>query len=166
MLLAVLLAGEAPASADATLIPNYTRIRADVAAAGQPSREGLEGLAQLGFRTVVSLRREEEDGPKDERAVVEGQGLRYVSVPVTAATLSKEDADAVAKVLEDSAAGPVLLHCSTANRVGGVWALIEAARGVPLEDAIAEGKKAGLKSGSMIEAVRRAAAEPKAEPPR
>ncbi len=164
LLLALLLAGEAPATTDAALIPNYSRIRPDVAAAGQPSREGLEGLAKLGFRTVVNMRRENEDGVKDERAIVEAQGLRYVSVPITPATLTQEDAAAVRRVLDDPEAGPVLLHCSTANRVGGVWALLEAARGAPLEDAIEEGKKAGLRSESMIEAVRRVAGGAAAEP--
>ncbi|HET7292916.1 MAG TPA: protein tyrosine phosphatase family protein [Vicinamibacteria bacterium] len=162
MLLLILLAGEAPATADAALLPNYSRIRPDVAAAGQPSREGLEGLARLGFRTVVNLRREDEDGVKDERAIVEAQGLRYVSVPITAASLTRDDVAAVAKVLEDPETGPVLLHCTTSNRVGGVWALIEAARGRPLEDAITEGKKAGLRGEAMIEAVRRVAGAPEA----
>jgi uncharacterized protein (TIGR01244 family) len=155
----LLAASEAPASAGADLIPNYTRVRADVAAAGQPSREGLAALRTLGFRTVVNLRREDEDVVKDERALVEAQGLRYVSVPVTAASLTKADVDAVAKVLTDAQAGPVLLHCTSSNRVGGVWALIAAAQGTPLEDAIAEGRKAGLKSDAMVEAVRRVAAE-------
>jgi uncharacterized protein (TIGR01244 family) len=160
LLLAVLLAGEAPATADSTLFPNYTRIRADVAAAGQPSREALEALATRGFRTVVNLRRDDEDGIKDERAIVEAQGLRYVHVPVSAASLSRRDVEAIARVLEDPASGPVLLHCAAATRVGAVWALVEAARGVPLEEAIAEGKRAGLRGDTMIGAVRRVAAEP------
>lgn len=158
-------AGEVPATADAALLPNYSRIRPGVAAAGQPSREGLEGLATLGFHTVVNLRREDEEGVKDERAIVEGQGLRYVHVPVTAASLSKEDAAAVAKVLDDPEAGPVLVHCTSSNRVGGIWALIEASRGVPLEDAIDEGRRAGLKSEAMIEAVRRVATPSTTETP-
>ncbi len=160
LLLAVLLAGEAPATADPTLFPNYTRIRADLAGAGQPSREALEALAERGFRTVVNLRRGDEDAIKDERAIVEAQGLRYVHVPVSAASLSRSDVEAVAKVLGDPASGPVLLHCAAATRVGAVWALVEAARGVPLEEAIAEGKRAGLRGDTMIEAVRRVAAEP------
>lgn len=160
LLLTLLLASEAPATADPASIPNYTRIRADVAAAGQPSRAALGSLAQLGFRTVVNLRAEGEDGVKDERGIVEAQGLRYVHVPMTASSLNRGDVKAVASVLEDPGSGPVLLHCASSSRVGAVWALIQAARGVPLEDAIAEGTKAGLKGERMIEAVRRVAAEP------
>src|SRR5262245_24212392 len=160
VVLALLLAADAPATADATLIPNYVRIRSDLAAAGQPSSAGLQALAKLGFRTVVNLRREDEDGPKDERSIVEAQGLRYVSVPITAATLSREDAQAVRAVLDDPERGPVLLHCTSSNRVGGVWALIQAGRGMPLEDAIAEGRKAGLTGDAMLEAGRRVAVSP------
>ena len=160
LLLAVLLAGEAPATADPTLFPNYTRIREDLAGAGQPSREALETLATRGFRTVINLRRDDEDGIKDERAIVEAQGLRYVHVPISGASLSRGDVEAIARVLEDPASGPVLLHCAAATRVGAVWALVEAARGVALEEAIGEGKRAGLRGDAMIEAVRRVAAEP------
>src|SRR5262245_42585070 len=101
LLLVVLLASEAPATADATRFPNYPRLRADVAGSGQPSREALEGLSKSGFRTVVNLRREDEDGVKAERAIVEAQGLRYVHVPVSAASLSRADVEAVATVLAD-----------------------------------------------------------------
>src|SRR5262245_35927169 len=160
LLLVVLLASEAPASVDATQFPNYTRLRSDVAGSGQPSREALEALAKSGFRTVINLRRADEDGVRGEQAIVEAQGLRYVHVPVSAASLSRQDVDAVAKVLADPMSGPVLLHCTSASRVGALWALVEATRGVPLEEAIAEGQKAGLKGDAMIEAVRRVAAEP------
>ena len=54
---------------------------------------------------------------------MEAQGLRYVWVPVTPDTLSLADVEAVEKVLDDPASGPVLLHCVSSNRVGGVWAV-------------------------------------------
>jgi len=69
-------------------------------------------------------------------------------------------------VLDDPASGPVLLHCSTSNRVGGVLAVLEAKAGKPVDDAIAAGRKAGLKSDVMVEAVKRVLAEPAPPPPR
>lgn len=162
--LVILLAGEAPESPDAAQFPDYVRIRPGVAVAGQPTAEGLARLKALGFRSVVDLRREDEAGRAEEKAAVEAAGLRYLHVPVSAGTLSRNDVNAVARVLDDSEAGPVLLHCATGNRAGGLWALAEAARGVPLEEAIADGRKAGLKSESMVEAVRRVAAEAASSP--
>lgn len=87
--------------------------------------------------------------------LVEGQGLRYVSVPVTAASLSFADVLAIEKVLDDPGAGPVLFHCALSIRVGGAWAIVQARRGKSLEDALAAGREAGLKGATMEDAVRR-----------
>jgi uncharacterized protein (TIGR01244 family) len=155
--LAAPLSAEVPETADATAFPNYHFVRPGLAVAGQPTAAGLAELKAMGFKTVVNLRTEKE-GAKDEEPVVKAAGLAYVSVPVTAETLSQADADAVGKVLDDPAAGPVLLHCSTANRVGAVWALLRVRQGKTLEEAEAEARTVGLKSPALIEAVRRIAA--------
>lgn len=143
-----------PESMDAAAIPNYTRVRPAVATAGQPSPETLARLKELGFRTVINLRTEAE-GAKAEEALVAGQGLRYVSIPVTPDTFSVDDARKVAAILEEVDAAPVLLHCHSANRVGGVWAVAEAIRGKPRAEAEAEGKTVGLRGEAMRDAVRR-----------
>lgn len=153
------VAAEVPASVDATALPNYHVIRPDLAAAGQPSAEGLAELKALGFKTVVNLRTDRE-GAKDEEAVVKAAGLAYVSVPVTIETLSHADVDAVSRVLDDKAAGPVLLHCGNANRVGAVWALVQIRQGKTLEAAEAEGRMVGLTNPALVEAVRKLAATP------
>ncbi len=143
-----------PETVEPALIPAYRLIQPGLAAAGQPASEALKGLREMGFRTVVNLRPETE-GPPDERAVVEAQGLRYVSIPVTADTFSLADVEALEKVLADPAAAPVLLHCGSSNRVGGAWAVIHARKGKSLEDALAVGRAAGLHSPQMEAAVRR-----------
>ncbi len=157
--MAALASAEVPASVDATAFPNYHVIRPGLAAAGQPSAEGLAQLKALGFKTVVNLRTDQE-GAKDEEAVVKAAGLAYVSVPVTAETLSRADADAVGRVLDDPTAGPVLLHCASANRVGALWALLQVRQGKTLDEAEAEGRAIGLKSPALVEAVRKLAAAP------
>jgi uncharacterized protein (TIGR01244 family) len=165
LLFAALALGAASASAgvpqavDPVVIPAYRLIRPGLAAAGQPTPEALKGLEGMGFRTVVNLRPEKE-GPPDERAVVEAQGLRYVSIPVTPDTFSLADVEAVEKILDDPAAAPVLLHCASSNRVGGAWAVIQARKGKTLEEAEAAGRAAGLRSPQMEAAVRRVLGAP------
>jgi uncharacterized protein (TIGR01244 family) len=160
LVLALLLLGdELPATVDPAAIPNYTRVRPGLAVAGKPSPVALAHLKEQGFKTVIDLRTESE-GLAEEKASVEGQGLRYVSVPMTSASFTLADALKVKGVVDDPASGPVLLHCAAANRAGGVLAVIEAKNGKSVEQAIEEGKKAGLKSDSMIEAVKRVLAEP------
>lgn len=154
VLLSLLLAGEVPAALDPAAVPNYRVLRPGLAVAGKPTAQALAQLKAQGFRTVIDLRTEAE-GLAEEKTIVEGQGLRYVSVPMTAATFTLADALKVKSVLDDPAAGPVLLHCATSNRVGGVLAVLEAKAGKPLEEAIEAGRAAGLKGDPMVQAVRR-----------
>ena len=130
---------------DREAIPNYRRLRPGLATAGQPSPEALAKLKEMGFRTVINLRTERE-GAKVEQQTVEAAGLRYVWVPMTAETFSAQDVRAVARVLDDEAAAPVLLHCTIANRVGGVWAAIQVEKGE-----VARGGGGGRTRGRPLE---------------
>ncbi len=149
-------AAEAPGTAQG--IANYKRLSAGLAAAGTPDADAVLKLKALGFKTVIDLRTEGE-GTAEEKAAVLRQGLRYVSVPITPATFSLDDARAVARLLDDPEAGPVLLHCASSNRVGGVYGVVQALKGKSLAEAEAAGREAGLKSDAMLEAMRRVAAE-------
>jgi uncharacterized protein (TIGR01244 family) len=144
-----------PESADPAAIPNYKILKPGLATAGQPSPEALKKLKEQGFKTVINLRAESEPGVKEEEEIVKALGLQYVSVPITPATLSQEKVDQVAKALDDAAAGPILLHCGSANRVGAVWTVIQAQRGKSYEEAEAEGRKIGLTSPVLVEAVKK-----------
>ena len=146
--------GGVPQAVEPAVIPAYRLIRPGLAVAGQPTPEALTRLGEMGFRTVVNLRSEKE-GPADERAAVEAQGLRYVSIPVMPDTFSLADVEAVEKILADPSAAPVLLHCASSNRVGGTWAVIQARKGKSLEEAEAAGRTAGLHGPQMEAAVRR-----------
>jgi uncharacterized protein (TIGR01244 family) len=141
------------------VIPDYSRPRPGLACAGQPSAEGIQRLSELGFRTVINLRTEAEPGVPEAAAAVQAQQLRYVSVPVRPDSFSSDDVDAVAAVLEDPDAGPVLLHCGSSNRVGGVIAVLAWRDGRTPEQALEEGRAAGLRSDSMVAAVERVIAE-------
>lgn len=151
-------AGEIPVTVDAAQIPNYKLIEPGLATAGQPRPEALAKLKELGFKTVINLRSEAE-GAAAEREPVEAQGLRYVSVPMTAASFSIADVEAVERVLADPASGPVLVHCASSNRVGAVWAVIQSRKGKPLAEAEAAGREAGMQP-SMQAAVRRVLGAP------
>jgi uncharacterized protein (TIGR01244 family) len=143
-----------PESVEPSVIPGYSLLRPDLAAAGQPTEEGLGRLRELGFRVVVDLRTPSE-GTAAEEAAVKAAGLRYVSVPITPETFRREDVEAVARVIDEPGRGPALLHCATGNRVGGVWTVLQVTKGVPYEDAEAEGRRIGLRNAAMIAAVRR-----------
>jgi uncharacterized protein (TIGR01244 family) len=152
---AALAHAQVPETMDAAAIPNYKVIAPGLAAAGQPAADELPKLGSLGFKTVINLRTPGEGGPANEKQLVESQGLRYVSVPITPASFSLADVEAVQKVLDDASAGPMLRHCASSNRVGATWAAVLARRGKPLDEALAAGRDAGMRSAALEDAVRR-----------
>src|ERR1035437_5511256 len=147
-------AAEIPETLKPEAALNYRKAGAALATAGKPSVETLAKLKELGFRTAIDLRQPPEGGEAARKAV-EAQGLTFVSVPISPETFRADDAKKVAAILDDAKAGPVLLYCSSSNRVGGVIAVVEGLRGKPHDEALAEGRKAGLKSAPMIDAVER-----------
>lgn len=129
--------------------------------AGQPQESAWNRFASEGVVTVVNLRAPSEMANLgyDEPAIVESLGMRYVNIPVSPDTFSVGDVDKLDAVLSETS-GPVLIHCGSSNRVGGVWAAYLAReRGMDVETAIERGKAAGLHSEVMVEAARRVAGE-------
>jgi uncharacterized protein (TIGR01244 family) len=157
-------AGGIPPSVDPALVVNYVVVRPGLAFAGKLAPEVIAQLKGLGFKTVLNLRTEQE-GAKDEEAGVRAQGLRYEWVPVTLETLSLADVKRVAAVLDDAGAAPVLFHCASANRVAGVWAILQVQRGKTVAAAIEEARPLGLKSPAMIAAVERLTADQRRQTP-
>jgi uncharacterized protein (TIGR01244 family) len=143
-----------PQSVEPAEIPNYQVIRPGLALGGQPSPESLKRLGDMGFRTVVNLRTQQE-GAVEEGQVVRALGLDYVWVPVTSGSFSLQDVQAVERVLDDPDAAPVLLHCASSNRVAAVWAVIQARDGRTLQEAEAASRAVGLHSPSLWDAVLR-----------
>ena len=62
-------------------IANYYRVRPDVSTAGQPSDEALADIQKAGFKSVISLRTEQE-GSLEEKPKVEALGLEYHNIPI------------------------------------------------------------------------------------
>ncbi len=133
----------------ANLLPNGRSPLPGILTGGQPDDAQLGRLADVGYQTVVNLRTPGEPGaPADEAAKVEAEGMHYVSIPVAHGEgLSRENAEALGKVLADPDARPVVIHCGSGNRVGALLAL-EAAwvEGKPPAEALELGKAAGLTS--------------------
>lgn len=129
----------------------------DVTFAGQPSEQTLERYAAEGGTMVIDLRTHEgsDTASFDERTRVEGLGMDYVHIPVSPSTFSTTDVKLFIQAVRD-APGPIMLHCGSANRAGGMWAAYLALeKGVPTDEAIAAGKAAGMSSDSVEQAARR-----------
>jgi len=107
-------------SSIALTLPYGTCPRDDIAGAGQPSAAQLAEAARAGVRTVVDLRAAAEPRGFDEASAVRAAGMEYVLLPVTPASLDDATFTRFLAVVRDPAKRPLLVHCATANRVGGL----------------------------------------------
>ncbi len=113
-------------------------------ASGQPTRDEFRGLAQAGIKHVINLRPAQEQ-EWNEAEFVQSLGMEYHSLPVAgAAGITTENAASLAEMIAAVNGEPVLVHCSSSNRVGALIALVERMRGVRVDEAIATGKEWGL----------------------
>lgn len=116
-----------------------------VLSGGQPTPEQLAAASEAGFETVINIRVPGEPGTESEQELVESLGMTYVSLPVQGtAGMTEENARALAAALEE-AEQPVLLHCGSGNRIGGLFALMAFhLEDKTIDEAMAIGKDAGL----------------------
>lgn len=124
------------------LIPNG-RVISGHLVGGQPTAEGLAGLQEAGFDTVITLRLADEVS-WDEGAAVAELGMNYVSIPVSGAEgMTFENAALLEAALSNSTRAVV--HCGSGNRVGGLFALRAFEAGeITVEAALVVGAEHGL----------------------
>ncbi|HUO52431.1 MAG TPA: sulfur transferase domain-containing protein, partial [Gemmatimonadaceae bacterium] len=128
-------------------LPYGDCLRDDIATAGQLSAAQLAAAAQAGVRTILDLRPPFEPRGYDEAAAVKAAGMAYVIVPVTPVTLDDAAFAKVLEVVRDPARRPVLVHCATANRVGGLlipYLMID--EKMSQQDAVRRAQEIGLRS--------------------
>lgn len=115
--------------------------------AGQPAAADWQAIRARGVGTVIDLRAPGELKDRDEAAEVRSAGMRYIAIPVAGAG-GIDDANAKAlRAALDTADGPVLVHCASGNRVGGLLALMQARSGaMTTEQALEFGRSAGMTS--------------------
>src|SRR5437016_6249112 len=70
------------AGAQTTDLPNFLKVDDHVYRGAQPTDSGFKNLADLGIKTIVDLRDIGEHSQADERNMVTGLGMRYVSMPM------------------------------------------------------------------------------------
>jgi tyrosine-protein phosphatase SIW14 len=105
-------------------IPNFHQVDEHIYRGGQPRADAWSGLAKLGVKVVVDLRRENEHSTAAEAQAVEAAGMQYVNVPMHGVVApSDEEVSAVLALLDASGSSPVFVHCKRgADRTGAVIA--------------------------------------------
>jgi tyrosine-protein phosphatase SIW14 len=112
-----------PASAQIAGVENFHQVNDHIYRGAQPTDAGFQSLAKLGVKTVIDLR-ETDSRSVIEKKAVEGDGMRYINIPLQGmAAPSPADVEKVMALFNDPSAGPVFVHCRRgADRTGTVVA--------------------------------------------
>jgi uncharacterized protein (TIGR01244 family) len=121
--------------------PNLHQVSERLYRSAQPEPHGFPELAKLGIRTVVNLRSAHTD-----EAWLDGTGLRYEAIPMTASSVSPQDVERFLEIVTDPGRGPVLVHCQHgADRTGTLCAAYRmVVEGWTADEAIAEMTRGGF----------------------
>ena len=127
--------------------PHFLQVDEQLYRGGQPTDEGFRRLADLGMRTVISLRAEGREQRAHERALVESLGMQWVSFPMSMYWRpSAEQIKGFLEVMRDPASQPVFVHCRKGeDRTGTLVAIYRIVQdGWSPERAYAEARTLGL----------------------
>ena len=115
--------------------------------AGQFEKDDIAELKKADINLVITLRTDGEV-KWDEKSAIEKEGIQFLAIPFRSPdSLNDEVFNKVRAAFKNNANKKVMLHCGSANRVGAVWAAYRSLdQGLSVEDAIAEGKKVGLRN--------------------
>jgi len=144
----------APATAQADVQPirNFLQVTPEFCTGGQPRVEHFATLKSKGVKAVLNLRQPSEHRADEEKALVEGLGMKYFNVPVVYANPADAQVDEFLKITDDPANRPMFVHCTAAIRVGGFWLIRRVVRdGMTWDAALEEARKVGLVNAPHLE---------------
>ena len=127
-------------------LPKFVKVSDSLYRGAQPTEEGFQRLKELGIKTIINLRAEDELGFSEKEAV-ERLGLRYHNVALPG--LSRPGDEQVARVMgiiEAPENGPVFIHCRRgSDRTGTIAAIYRISHeGWTADQALTEAKRYGL----------------------
>ena len=97
-------------------IPHFLRLSDDIGTAGQPSVEQFAAIQEAGYDVVVNLRPPSDTLP-NERDLVEGSGMAYVSILVIWDAPTVENVEQFFAAIQANEGKQVFVHCAVNMRV-------------------------------------------------
>lgn len=126
-------------------IPQYALAKKDVASGLKPYPDGLKWLADNGYRAVLHLRAPGEEDSGD-RKLAEKNGLKYLSLEVSAENLSRELVEQFNAVIAEAGNRPLFVYDREGMVAGGLWYLhFRSVEGATDEDARTRAGRLGIK---------------------
>ncbi len=125
----------------------------NIVTGGQPTEANFRALKEAGVTVVVDLREPSEPRPLDEPKVVAALGMEYVNIPIGPMTrLDPPLMERFLGVLRSHKDDKILVHCASANRVGGAMvAYLMLDHGMEQDDAVEAAQLIGLRSPDYLD---------------
>jgi protein tyrosine/serine phosphatase len=116
-------------------LPNLHRVTENIYRCAQPTGEGMRAAEKLGIKTVVSLRAFNSDNDEIKSTKLKSERIYFNTWHP-----EEEDVLRFLKIVTDTNAGPILVHCQHgADRTGTMIAIYRmTVQGWKKEDAIKE----------------------------
>lgn len=142
------VAGQQPEGQPQLAIRNLSTPFDNVMCSGQPTEAEFDSLKAAGVTRVIHLRLPSEKGTGWEEERAAKSGLQFVRLEIAGkAGLTKENVQRFHELMQQQSEGTTLVSCGSSNRVGALFALkafwIDK---LPREDALAIGRRSGMKS--------------------
>ncbi|MFO0809817.1 MAG: hypothetical protein U0746_14440 [Gemmataceae bacterium] len=116
-------AKSSPASALPVGIADFANALDDRVTAGRkPAIEGLDWLKASGYRSALLLRRPNESDDGDRKQFVD-RGIKFASLDVSAAGLTKAKSDEFNRIVSDSTGHPLFVYDADGSLAGPLWYL-------------------------------------------
>ncbi|HEV8597736.1 MAG TPA: hypothetical protein VGQ69_00070 [Gemmatimonadales bacterium] len=133
-------------------VPNGSQPLPHLLTSGQPGPQQLQTLKAAGLEVVFDIRDPMEPRPFDEPELVRGLGMQYVNVSVRQGALDDATLETILAELRRHEGHPLLLHCASANRVGGAlipYFILD--KGMSEDEAVEAAMGIGLRGADLLE---------------
>lgn len=134
----------------------YCNVDGNFYFASQPMEHTYTQLKEVGVKFVINLRGNGEGDFTLHKAACEAQGITYIQHSFMGATGIDEDSVAqINKVVSENKDSKFMVHCASANRTGGWYAIyLNKECGMEVEAAIEKALSTNNMKGPMAEMVR------------
>lgn len=104
-------------------IANFHRLETTVACAGAINRHVIPEIKKIGFVSIINLREASEAGAdlESEAAAAKAAGIRYYSIPFSAANPDPAAVDKFVEAITAKGSEPAFIHCAGGVRAATMW---------------------------------------------
>jgi tyrosine-protein phosphatase SIW14 len=127
-------------------LPNLHKVSDQLYRGAQPAEAGLKKLSELGIKTIINLRGE-DDRARFEEKEAKSEGLRYFNIAMPGLSAPSDDQVAqVMAIVNNPDNQPVFIHCKRgSDRTGTIVAVYRISHdGWTADRAIAEARSHGM----------------------